>query len=528
MKPNFLRILTVSMLVMLAMFTIFSLNACDKNDAAPETSAATEACSTTPSTETEAETETQTETKSETKTDVETQTKIESETETETESESETEIETLAKTEPETETQTESETETQTETESETETETESETAEPLPDTIALPEAYSDPDTTYECGDGSVMYTFNKKTDADFDTVCAYYREQGFKIYSDTVKAGNFFTTFVGNGPMAHVYWLHDNGELNIVISNTASATLPPITPDVTDGEFECSVVQLQDNDHVNGMAYVIQLKDGSYIVYDGSYSSQFRPLQKYLRNNHTGKGAPIIRAWILTHSHDDHYPTFKKVAEMTTPPFIVEHVIYAPMNGEVFELGEELGYFGSDKFKEGISNLGAKAVYAHVGMEFTFCNLKLEVLMSPELVFRNTPIITNSNNTSVVTRLYDENYSALFLGDIAREGTRRMDSMYGDYLQSDMCQVSRHGVENVPLSFYEIIKAPILYYPCNIKLYDQTERHYDVRTALEQRDYTKEILIAGCGEFRRAWGTVFEENAPLVIPNHPTKGPKE
>ena len=47
-----------------------------------------------------------------------------------------------------------------------------------------------------------------------------------------------------------------------------------------------------------------------------------------------------------------------------------------------------------------------------------------------------------------------------------------------------------------------------------------------DVRVALENRDYTKEILIAGCGEYKRAWGTTFEANAPLVIPDHPTKGP--
>lgn len=80
--------------------------------------------------------------------------------------------------------------------------------------------------------------------------------------------------------------------------------------------------------------------------------------------------------------------------------------------------------------------------------------------------------------------------------------------------------------MEDVPLSFYEEVKASILYYPCNIRLYDQTERHFDVRTALEERDYTKEILIAGCGQYKLAWGTTFEADAPVVIPDHPTKGP--
>ena len=146
---------------------------------------------------------------------------------------------------------------------------------------------------------------------------------------------------------------------------------------------------------------------------------------------------------------------------------------------------------------------------------------------MTPETLFKDADSFGNFNNTSVVTRLYDEGYSALFLGDIAKLGADRMASLFGKYLKSDMCQVSHHGVEDVPLSFYEIVQASILYYPCNIELYDQIERHWAVRTALEKKEYTKEILIAGCGQYARAWGTTYDADAPLVIPDHPIKGPR-
>ena len=406
-------------------------------------------------------------------------------------------------------------------------TETEAQTKAPLPTEISLPEAYATADTVYECDDGSMMYTFNAKAVTDFEAVCAYYTQKGFEVYSNTVKAENRFTTFVGDGPMAHVYWLKDNGELNVVISETASGTLPPMTPAVADGDYECTIIQLKDNGNVNGMAYVIQLKDGSYIVYDGSYTSQARRIQKYLEDNYKGEGKPVVRAWILTHSHNDHFPTFQTFSRRLSDSAIVEHIIFSPLNDESFTMDDEQGYFSSQKFKEDAAKLkGAKIVYAHTGMEFTFCNLKLEVLMTPETLFKGSSSFGNFNNTSVVTRLYSEDYSALFLGDIAVMGSDRMASLYGDYLKSDICQVSHHGVEDVPLSFYEIVQAPILYYPCNIWLYDQTERHFDVRTALEERDYTKEILIAGCGEYKRAWGTTFDADTPLVIPDHPTKGP--
>ena len=399
---------------------------------------------------------------------------------------------------------------------------TEAPTEAPLPTAVSLPAGYETADTLYDCHDDSTLYAYAGKTEADFEAVAAYYKEQGFKVYSDTNKAGNRFTTFVGDGPMAHIYWLKDNGELNIVLSDTAAGTLPPVTPAVTDGDYVCSVMQMKDNTNVNGMAYVIQLKDGSYIVYDGSYSGQARKLVKYMQENYTGEGKPTVRAWILTHSHNDHFPTFQNICRRTPNDLNVEYIIYSPLNNRTFTLDSEQGYYSSEKFMEDAAALtGAKLVYAHTGMEFTFCNLTMEVLMTPETLYKNTTELGNFNNTSVVTRLYDEDYNALFLGDIALMGADRMASLYGDYLKSNICQVSHHGVEDVPLSFYETVQASILYYPCNIWLYDQTERHYDVRVALENRDYTKEILIAGCGEYVRAWGTTFAADAPLSMPDY-------
>lgn len=393
---------------------------------------------------------------------------------------------------------------------------------------ISLPEAYATADVVYECDDESVLYVFKGKTEEDFKTVCAYYKEQGLQVYSNTTKEENRFTTFVGNGPMAHIYWLKNDGELNIVLSETAANTLPPVTPAVTDGDYECSVVQLKDNENVNGMAYIIQLKDGSYIIYDGSYSSQANIIRKYLDSNYKGQGKPVIRAWVLTHSHSDHFPSFQTFCREMSDTAVVEHIVFSPLNDRNFTLREDnQGYFSSKQFQKDVANLkGVKIVYAHTGMEFVFCNLKLEVLMTPETLFQECTDYGNFNNTSVVTRLYDESYACLFLGDIAKLGADRMLSLYGDYLKSDMCQVSHHGVEDAPLSLYEAIQASILYYPCNIYLYNQYERHSDVRFALEERDYTKEILIAGCGEYKRAWGTVFDADAPLVIPDHPFKGP--
>ena len=402
----------------------------------------------------------------------------------------------------------------------------------PLPTEVDLPEAYATADIVYDCDDGSILHNYTGKTADDFAAVCAYYTEKGFRIYSSHTMAENPATTFVGDGPMAHVYWFKDKGELNIVLSDTAADSLPPMTPAVTDGEYECSIVQLEDNANVNGMSYVIQLKDGSYIVYDGSYVGQARKLQKYLVDNYKGEGKPIVRAWVLTHSHNDHYPTFQTFATNTRyeDKVTVEYVIYSPLNEEHYTLNDENNdpYFGTQLYEDIKGMEGAKLVFAHTGMLFNFCNLKMEVLMAPETLYKGTTDVGNFNDTSIVTRLFADDYSALFLADIAIKGSTYMHEVYGSYLKSDVCQVSHHGVEDVPLSFYEEVKASILYYPCNVWLYDLQDRNDDVRIALENRDYTKEILIAGCGEYKRAWGTKFAADAPLSIPDYTVPAHKQ
>ena len=401
---------------------------------------------------------------------------------------------------------------------------TEGVTEAPLPTEITLPDGYDSADIVYECDDDSTVHTFKDKTADDFASACTFYAERGFELYASTEKNGSRFTTFVGDGPMAHIYWLKNSGELNIVISATAAATLPPAIPEVTDGDYTCTVTQLKDNANVNGMAYIIQLKDGSYIIYDGSYTSQARKIQKFLTDNYQGEGKPTVRAWILTHSHNDHYPSFRTFCSKMSNSATVEHVIISPLNEDNFTMNEEEIYLSTDVHEDIAKLDGAKTVYAHTGMEFTFCNLKLEILMTPDDLYKADNHGGNFNNTSIVSRLYDESYSALFLADIGVEGSTLCEEIFGDYLQSDICQASHQGVENGPLSFYETVKASILYYPCNLWLYDQTERHWDVRRALEERDYTKEILIAGLGTYTRAWGTTFAADAPLSMPDYPSK----
>ena len=397
-----------------------------------------------------------------------------------------------------------------------------------LPVTVSLPDAYDTADLTYECEDGSILYTFGGKTEKDFTAVCDFYTGKDFRVYSSLNQEENRAVTFVGQSVMAHVYWTKYKQELNIVLSDNAADTLPPSVPEVTDGEFPCTVGQIEDTQNFIGMCYVIRLRDGSFLIYDGSFANQASKVLQYIRQNHEGEGKPVIRAWVLTHSHNDHYPVFEAFSnrESLRNQFILEHIIVSPLNDRNYTLDDVEEFYLSTKFWDDAALWeGTKVVFAHTGMKFSFCDLNMEILYAPESTYKYTRETGNFNNTTVVSRLYDDSYSALFLGDISTVGVDFLMNAYSEaYLKSNMCQVSHHGVEgSYILPFYDMVAPQILFYPASFALFDSTDTIYNpqVHKTLETRDYVKEILVHGVGQYTREWGTVFTDDAPVSIPDY-------
>jgi len=390
---------------------------------------------------------------------------------------------------------------------------------------LSLPDKYITNGVVYTCWDNSCLYTYKNKSEKDFLAVCSYYTKIGFTIYSTSDKTGNKFTTFTNDSSLVHVYWLSKLKELNIVLSEKGAGSLPPLVPENMTGDKKCSVYQVKDAVNVNGMAYIVQLTDGSYIIYDGGPNNKNNHASKmieYLKKNHSGSGKPLVRAWVLTHSHNDHYPTFQYFARNIADQITLEYVAVAPLHKNSYNFDSNTGYLSSESFATDVASFnGAKTLVLYTGMDLNFCNLKLEVLYSPyDLYKTDSKGGGDFNNTSVVTRLYDDNYSAMFTGDVGDDGAYWLLSVFGSYLKSDMCQVSHHGVEDVPLYYYQIVQAPILFYPCSQPLYDEA-RNSQVRFALEKEPYTKEILIQGVDDFVREWGTTFAANAPLKMPGY-------
>ncbi len=372
--------------------------------------------------------------------------------------------------------------------------------------TEAEPNPLAKPYRVYRCDDGSVLSSYRQKRAEDLEKVAKGFEKEGYTLYSESEIGGNLAKTYVKDSALAHLYYHPTGKELNVVLSSSAADTLPPSKPEKTDGDVPCTVTQLnQSSTNYNGMGYVIQLKDGSFIIYDGGFLDRADELLDTL-SDLAGGEKPLVRAWVLTHLHNDHYEAFLAVSgkENLRDLLTVEHIIYSPLPLENPGNDRDDTRWRIELFDKIAPRFeGAKVVYAHTGMKFTFCNLEMEILYTPESLYKNLFSPEGFNNSSILSRLRDENGSILFTGDIAALGSNLSVRLYGDSLASDMVQMSHHGVESCPLAFYEKVQANTLWYPCSYSLY-ASDRNKALRDAVAAFPTTKEILIAGNGRATR------------------------
>lgn len=363
----------------------------------------------------------------------------------------------------------------------------------------------------YRPGSGALLSTYEGYDRETFSGVCRFYRKSGYALYCSADINGNSFCTFTKGDTLAHVYWIDSHKELTVITDSDGAMGLPANTRK-SRGNTPTAITQLQQLPHqASGMGYVVTLSDGSFLIYDGGYT-ETELMQVLTERNGGSKSGIHIRAWVLTHSHNDHYSAFSQFAKTYKDNGFdvqLDCVMIAPVNNDdaVRIDADESPYFAATIYDDIRLFEGAKLCYVYTGMVFTLGNVKLEILFTPDELFVDGEINYSDeeffNETSMVSRISardpkksGETLGMLFLGDAGKQVGERLSLYYGDCLRTDMVQISHHGVENFPLSTYQTICPAILFYPCNMSLYNLEDRDADVRQAMREAASTKEILL--------------------------------
>jgi beta-lactamase superfamily II metal-dependent hydrolase len=212
-------------------------------------------------------------------------------------------------------------------------------------------------------------------------------------------------------------------------------------------------------------MSFVLTLSDGSFIVYDGGFDDDAPILLDYLEKNNVRREKPRIAAWVLTHSHGDHYFAVKQIAanhadRVTVEEFVLnprlsryEHEQYEPYLGEVFPTD------ALPRFE------GAVIVKPHTGQKLYYRDAEIEILHTQEEVLPN--YFRWLNETSLVSRVYLGGQRIFFPADEEIGIDTVLPAMYGDALESEFLQEPHHAFSGGTYTLFDLVRPKVALFTC-------------------------------------------------------------
>ena len=332
------------------------------------------------------------------------------------------------------------------------------------------------------------------------------------------------------------------------------------------------------------GMSYILQLEDGSFVIVDGgnyvkdNYDKEI--LYATLTELHTrAHGAaptpskPIhIAAWLVTHSHGDHYGNMNAFLSTYASSKLIKmdylignfpdlSTIY-PVGGDTTWMGNGTNIPNMQKYFTDAGLSAFKYVKVHTGMALYFANLKMEILMTTEdhAPFR----ITNSNDTNTVTKWTISSTPAqsgsisadtvsdaksttwTMLGDSCVYASRWLCAMWGGaydattglydggYLKADMVQLAHHGNIGCEVALYKTVQPEVVWFPHNSSSYNSyTQNGTDVWTrhvdsyVIKTLPTVKYIVVSGMNSssYTNSVTISFNENG-IYFPEHGAENP--
>ncbi|MBR5539668.1 MAG: hypothetical protein IKU61_07195 [Clostridia bacterium] len=354
--------------------------------------------------------------------------------------------------------------------------------------------------TAYDCGYGNTAVSVFATDPSEFFV----YTDEIAKnatLYSENKIADNTFLTFVvlhnGKEYAIHLSYCPIYGNARIVWGERGF--LPVCDDSVRNsGDTRTSVLQHSRNGVFNssngtgapGMAYIITLANGNFILIDGGPRQREEHFTKKLVNGEwincernaeddcdklyrllcerTPEGKkPIIEAWFITHSHSDHVDLafdflgkYKDAVDVRIAAYNLPDPLINPVKHENNEVLSGLRKGIQDR----LADAGAVHWDIRSGQRMSFAGCEVEILHTHEDYFPKS--FAWCNHTSSAFRFKFNGKTFMVAGDCESDICQMMADKYGKELKSDILQPTHHGVNGACVAFNSAVDPQICLWP--------------------------------------------------------------
>ena len=316
----------------------------------------------------------------------------------------------------------------------------------------------------YDAYDSTNMLYWDSVTEADAKAYGEALIGDGYSLAATNENPALWSATYTKNGYTAHVYYLKRLGEFRALVSNAAK-----LPKNIFKNEKQCDALITQigtDKDAPSeGMGYIIQLEDGSFVLIDGGYNGNRDAANLYKRLNDLKNANEsekiIVRAWFFTHGDKEHTGALAYFLDNYENDIVIEAIVANDPADEVYEaLGVKAGALAYSSI-DGLFG-GCEFIKAHTGYKFSFAGVEINILYTHEDA-NELQTTSFDSRTSMVFDAIIGDTKLLWLGDLEIDGANRLESIYGNELDCDILQVSS-GANSGSETLYKLCSPNIVF----------------------------------------------------------------
>lgn len=353
---------------------------------------------------------------------------------------------------------------------------------------------------TYDCNDGTYKAFFLDVNEAEFTAYWGLLAADGAAESVRRELGGNTFVDAKWGKWNLNISFYPSLGEVGIALSQKLKS--PPAIAKEEYTSVQPLLTQFDNNEVGGGMGYLIRLEDSTFIVVDGGMNpadaKEVYTLYELMKEQNTrADGKLIVRAWFITHAHNDHYNVLREFAATYGGRVTVESLLYSPMATLYQSMTDAPNAWDARKVTSQFPGCVYVKLMAGQVLEYPGCSL--EVLYTANDAYM-LEAMTSLNDSSAVARINIGGQSFMVLGDLQTAGAPRVAQAWGEYLKSDIMQMAHHGYYGGSVELYDYIRPRVILWPASNSFFAQ-HRSISINETLLKRDYVEETILAGTGK---------------------------
>ena len=330
-----------------------------------------------------------------------------------------------------------------------------------------------------ECSDDIYRIYYTNTSLETYNSYTDSLAGKGYTLYAENKIGSHVYRTYAGKECMIHAYFTAGKNETRLLVSDVDDMVKYDLSA-VSDGEVTQPVFTLMAPDYnaqatkgENGLGMIFTMKDGSFVIVDGGWGYDTQGLYNYLVQNNKRSDGILIRAWIITHPHEDHYGNIVRFAGAYASKVKVEKLVANFAEGTYAVDGsadDDIAIImpALKKFE------GAEFLVPQVGQKMYFGEMKMEFLYTVECPYP-TKNLGDANNHSLCAKIDFYGKDILMTGDSYGVACNYLINTFGSYIQSDYLQVPHHNGNGGSANFYSLVKPKTILVSTTQSKYDST-----------------------------------------------------